>query len=157
MIVGLRRACSAARIRRELALQAHLRRLYEGLQALDIKLELAPSQVMALVRRCVDSNGMRSASGAHVHLIVSRGLKRTPSHHPAATVGAATLAIIPEWIDTTLEAKECVRTPFNHLLRGCVVDALLESSHIVLHLSGPVNVEFGHFDILCLLLPPFLS
>ena len=122
MIVGLRRACSAARIRRELALQAHLRRLYEGLQALDIKLELAPSQVMALVRRCVDSNGMRSASGAHVHLIVSRGLKRTPSHHPAATVGAATLAIIPEWIDTTLEAKDSVRTPFRQdLLRHRIV------------------------------------
>ena len=90
-----------------------MRRLYEGLQALNIKLDLTPSQVMALLRRCVDANGMRSASGAHVRLVVSRGLKRTPSHHPAATVGAATLAIIPEWIDTTLEAKDSVRTPFD--------------------------------------------
>lgn len=125
-----------------MTLQAHLRRLYEGLQALDIKLDLTPSQVVALLRRCVDANGMRSASAAHVRLIVSRGLKRTPSHHPAATVGGATLVIIPEWIDTTLEAKESVRLPLLNTI--CFFDSILieqlQSSRTQLPFRSLANV-----------------
>jgi branched-chain amino acid aminotransferase len=89
--------------------QAHLRRLYDGLQALDIKLDLTPHQVAALLRRCIDANGMRSADGATVRLLVSRGLKRTPTYHPETTVGAPTLAIIPEWTDTMHPARDTVR------------------------------------------------
>lgn len=91
--------------------QAHLRRLYEGLQALDIKLDLEPSQVAGLLRRCVDANGMRSASAATVRLVVSRGLKTTPSHDVADHVGVATLVIIPEWSDLALDGSDLVCTP----------------------------------------------
>jgi hypothetical protein len=75
---------------------AHLRRLFEGATALDLDLGLTPGEVRALVYRCLDANGMAGASGVHVRLMATRGLKATPYQHPAATVGGATVVVIPE-------------------------------------------------------------
>jgi hypothetical protein len=40
---------------------------------------------------------MSAVSGVHVRLVVSRGLKSTPYQAPAATLGSATVVVLPEW------------------------------------------------------------
>ena len=37
------------------------------------------------------------ASGVHIRLMVSRGLKPTPYQNPRTTIGAPTIVIVPEW------------------------------------------------------------
>jgi branched-chain amino acid aminotransferase len=90
-------------------MQAHLRRLYEGLAALDIVLDVPPTTLATLLRRTLDVNGMRAAPAARVRVAVSRGLKRSSSHHPHATIGAPTIMFLPEWVDPTPPSREQVR------------------------------------------------
>lgn len=77
----------------------HLDRLYEGAAALDMDLELNKVQLLALVRATLEANGMSGdeATGVHVRLMVSRGLKSTPYQHPSVTIGAPLVVILPEW------------------------------------------------------------
>lgn len=75
--------------------QAHMSRLFEGAKALDMDLGLTPDEVLDLVYRCCDANGMRD--GVHVRLMVTRGLKATPYQAPAVTIGAPTIVVLPEY------------------------------------------------------------
>jgi branched-chain amino acid aminotransferase len=78
----------------------HLSRLWEGLRALDFKIGMTQPQLLALVHATLDANvGMagRGASGVHVRLMVSRGLKSTPYQDPGVTVGLPTVVALPEW------------------------------------------------------------
>ena len=78
-----------------LFLDAHLDRLYEGAKAiaLDIGMDRA-----ALARAIVDTlaaNGM--TDDVHIRVMVTRGVKRTPYQDPRASIGPATIVMIPEF------------------------------------------------------------
>ena len=76
-------------------LDLHLDRLYEGAKTIDMDIGLSRAE---LIQRLVDTlraNGMRE--GAHIRLMVTRGLKATPYQDPRVTVGPATVVIIPEY------------------------------------------------------------
>jgi branched-chain amino acid aminotransferase len=65
----------------------HLRRLYEGAKAIDLDLGASPKQLLSMIYATLDANGMGSASGVHIRLMVSRGVKPTPYQNPKITVG----------------------------------------------------------------------
>jgi branched-chain amino acid aminotransferase len=65
----------------------HLARLYEGAKALDMDLGASPKQLLAMIYATIDANGMGAASGVHIRLMVSRGLKPTPYQNPKITLG----------------------------------------------------------------------
>eukprot|EP00798_Chlamydomonas_sp_ICE-L_P021413 gene21413-28371_t len=67
----------------------------------------------------VDANGMSEASGVHIRLMVTRGLKPTPYQSPYITIGKPTIVIIPEYKEAAPGPKEAGITLFTcHVRRG---------------------------------------
>jgi branched-chain amino acid aminotransferase len=76
-------------------LAAHLDRLYEGAKAIDLDVGLDRASLAAALYRTLAANKM--TEGVHIRLMVTRGLKSTPYQDPRASLGAATIVIIPEY------------------------------------------------------------
>jgi branched-chain amino acid aminotransferase len=76
-------------------LAAHLDRLYEAAKAIDLDVGLDRSALTAALYRTLAANQM--TEGVHIRLMVTRGLKSTPSQDPRACIGEATVVIIPEY------------------------------------------------------------
>ncbi|HSN70265.1 MAG TPA: aminotransferase class IV, partial [Steroidobacteraceae bacterium] len=76
-------------------LDQHLDRLHEGAKALRIDIGLDRDGLARALYRTVLANGMHDH--VHVRLMVTRGVKRTPYQDPRATVGPATIVIVPEY------------------------------------------------------------
>jgi branched-chain amino acid aminotransferase len=76
-------------------LAAHLDRLYEAAKAIDLDVGLGRSALTAALYRTLAANQM--TEGVHIRLMVTRGLKSTPSQDPRACIGEATVVIIPEY------------------------------------------------------------
>jgi branched-chain amino acid aminotransferase len=76
-------------------LRAHIERLYEGAKAIFMDIGLAPDALVMRLFECIDANKMND--GVHVRLMVTRGVKSTPYQDPRATIGSATIVIIPEY------------------------------------------------------------
>ena len=76
-------------------LAAHLDRLYEGAKAIDLDVGLDRAALSAALFRTLAANSM--TEGVHVRLMVTRGLKSTPYQDPRASIGPATIVIIPEY------------------------------------------------------------
>lgn len=83
-------------------LDAHLDRLYEGAAALDLDIGLDRAALTAALYRTLDANGMRE--GAHLRLMVTRGLKSTPYQDPRVCIGPATVVIVAEYKEPAPEA-----------------------------------------------------
>ncbi|MCY4268771.1 MAG: aminotransferase class IV [Gammaproteobacteria bacterium] len=73
----------------------HLKRLWEGAKALDLDPAISPAALGRRLYETVDANGMES--GAHIRLMLTRGVKSTPYQDPAMTIGGPTIVIIPEY------------------------------------------------------------
>jgi branched-chain amino acid aminotransferase len=76
-------------------LSRHFDRLWDGAKMLRIDIGLTREALKARLFEVVDANGM--TDGAHIRLMVTRGVKRSPYQDPRLTVGNATIVIIPEW------------------------------------------------------------
>ena len=76
-------------------LEQHLKRLWEGARALDLDPGIPPAALKRQLYDTVDANGMET--GAHIRLMLSRGMKSTPYQDPAMTIGPPTIVIIPEY------------------------------------------------------------
>jgi branched-chain amino acid aminotransferase len=76
-------------------LPEHLSRLYAGAKTIDMDIGLAPEEMKQRLFDCLKANGMRD--GAHVRLMVTRGVKKTPYQAPRFTITNATVVIIPEY------------------------------------------------------------
>jgi len=76
-------------------LDRHLKRLWEGAKALDLDPAISPAALGQRLYDTLDANGMES--GAHIRLMLTRGVKSTPYQDPAMTIGGPTIVIIPEY------------------------------------------------------------
>ena len=76
-------------------LDRHLDRLFSASERTGIELGLDRDGVTALLYSVLEENGM--TDGVHIRLMVSRGLKKTPSQHPSNLVSGPTIVIIPEY------------------------------------------------------------
>lgn len=76
-------------------LSRHLDRLYEGARTLDFAMAIGPQALKARLYACLDANDAHA--GAHIRLMVSRGVKATPYQDPRATITPPTIVIIPEF------------------------------------------------------------
>lgn len=98
-------------------LDEHLDRLYEGARAIDLDIGLTATELGAAIMRTVQANGM--TDGVHIRLMVTRGLKMTPYQHPRASIGPATIVIIPEHKVAAPEtAERGIRLFTVHVRRG---------------------------------------
>ena len=76
-------------------LDRHLDRLYEGANAIEMKIGISKDEMITALKKTLEKN--RMTSDVHIRLIVSRGIKSTPYQHPKVTVGKPTIVIIPEY------------------------------------------------------------
>jgi len=74
-------------------LDAHLGRLDEGARALMIRGVPGKDRIARAVRAVIDGNGL--VDGAHLRIMLTRGVRREPYQDPRLTAGGPTLVIIP--------------------------------------------------------------
>ena len=102
-----------------LFLDAHLDRLQEGAKALMIDIGMDRAALAAAIDETLAANGMQAASGVHIRLMVTRGVKRTPYQDPRVTVGPATVVIIPEYKTASADTAQHGISLFTvHVRRG---------------------------------------
>ena len=103
-------------------LDRHLDRLFSGSERTGIDLGLRRDEAERLLYEVVDRNGM--VDGVHVRMMVSRGLKKTPSQHPSNLVSGPTIVIIPEYKQADPEVAKAGVTLFTSSVRRPPPDTL---------------------------------
>src|SRR5579859_7433614 len=78
-----------------LFLQAHLDRLYAGLQSIGLDIGLSREELTAELERTITANGMEH--GAHLRLMVTRGEKAAANQDPRNWLGKPTIVITAEY------------------------------------------------------------
>lgn len=86
-----------------ISLDAHLDRLFEGANSIALDIGLSRAQITQAVHDTLARNAM--VDGAHIRLMVTRGVKRTPNQDPRFVIGAATIVIVAEFKTPKPEAK----------------------------------------------------
>jgi branched-chain amino acid aminotransferase len=76
-------------------LRAHIERVFEGAKAIFMNIGITPQELVNRVFDCLDANKM--TDGAHIRLMITRGVKSTPYQDPRVTISPATIVIIPEY------------------------------------------------------------
>jgi branched-chain amino acid aminotransferase len=76
-------------------LRQHIERIYEGAKAIFMDIGITPQELVKRIFACLDANEM--IDGAHIRLMVTRGVKSTPYQDPRVTISPATIVIIPEY------------------------------------------------------------
>jgi branched-chain amino acid aminotransferase len=119
---------------RLISLDAHMDRLYEGANAIALNIGMPRAALVDAVLQTLDRNGM--TDGAHVRLMVTRGVKRTVNQDPRFVVGGATIVIVAEYKVVNPEAKARGLTLFTSAFRtsGPDVFDLRLNSHSRLNL-----------------------
>jgi branched-chain amino acid aminotransferase len=88
---------------RIISLQRHLDRLYEGAGSIAIDIGLTREQLTQAIRDTLARNSM--TDGAHIRLMVTRGVKSTPNQDPRFAIGKATIVIVAEYKKPNPESK----------------------------------------------------
>ncbi len=86
-----------------ISLEAHLDRLFEGARAIDLDIGLDRAGVVKAVQDTLDTNGM--TDGAHIRMMITRGVKSTPNQDPRFVVAGPTIVIVAEYKSPLPEAK----------------------------------------------------
>jgi branched-chain amino acid aminotransferase len=89
---------------RLISLDAHMDRLFEGARSIDLDIGMDRKAVIKAVQDTLDRNGM--TDGAHIRLMVTRGIKKTPNQDPRFALGKPTIVIVAEYKTPLPEAKE---------------------------------------------------
>lgn len=88
---------------RLISLEAHLDRLFEGARAIDLDIGLDRAGVVKAIQDTLDANGM--TDGAHIRMMITRGVKSTPNQDPRFIVSGPTIVIVAEYKSPLPEAK----------------------------------------------------
>ena len=117
-----------------ISLQAHLDRLFEGACAIALDIGMTRAALTVALHETLARNQMHD--GAHLRLMVTRGLKRTPNQDPRFVIGAATVVIVAEFKTPKPESKSRGLTLFTSTFRtsGPDVFDLRLNSHSRLNL-----------------------
>jgi branched-chain amino acid aminotransferase len=119
---------------RIISLQAHMDRLYEGARSIALDIGLTQQEMIDAVMQTLSRNGMQD--GAHVRLMVTRGVKRTVNQDPRFVIGPPTIVIVAEFKTPRPESKAKGLTLFTSTFRtsGPDVFDLRLNSHSRLNL-----------------------
>jgi branched-chain amino acid aminotransferase len=115
-------------------LDAHLDRLFEGAGSIALDIGRSRGEVAAALLETLARNGM--TDGAHLRLMVTRGVKSTPNQDPRFVVGRATMVIVAEYKTPRPEAKAKGYSLFTSTFRTSTPDVfdLRLNSHSRLNL-----------------------
>lgn len=96
-------------------LDQHLDRLWQAARAVSMTLPFSRQELVDDIRKTLDANEMQD--GAHVRVMVTRGIKKTPSQDPRLTVSGPNVVIIAEHKQASEENKEQGITLFTSTVR----------------------------------------
>jgi branched-chain amino acid aminotransferase len=96
-------------------LDEHLDRLFQGARAIALDIGMTRQELTDALHRTVEANDMHT--DVHVRLMVTRGLKKTPSQDPRLTVSGPTIVIIAEYKLANPEIRETGITLFTSTVR----------------------------------------
>lgn len=96
-------------------LNEHLTRLWEAAATVGMKLPFTKADLVADVRKVLDANDMNDH--VHVRVMVTRGIKKTPSQDPRLTISGPNVVIIAEHKQASSETKEQGITLFTSTIR----------------------------------------
>ena len=85
-------------------LEDHLERLFQSCKAVSINLNLNKEEILSIINQTLEINNMYD--NVHVRIMITRGIKKTPSQDPRLTVSGPNIVIIPEYKKASNESKE---------------------------------------------------
>ncbi|HST06333.1 MAG TPA: aminotransferase class IV [Chloroflexia bacterium] len=85
-------------------LEEHLARLYQGAKAIALDIGMTRKELTTRLYQAIEANQMKS--GVHVRLMITRGVKKTPSQDPRLVVGGPTIVIIAEYKQANPSIRE---------------------------------------------------
>lgn len=84
--------------------QDHVDRLWAGAASIGLTLPWTPDELLSICRECLEKNNMYDH--VHMRIMVTRGIKKTPSQDPRLTISGPNLVIIPEHKKASANTKE---------------------------------------------------
>jgi len=76
-------------------LEEHLERLFQGAQAIGLDIGITRADITEILWKTIRANDMHD--GVHVRLMITRGVKKTPSQDPRLTQSKPTIVVIAEY------------------------------------------------------------
>ena len=73
----------------------HMERLWTASKATGIKFIFSKEELKSIIYKVLNENNMED--GVHVRIMITRGIKKTPSQDPRLTISDPNLVIIPEY------------------------------------------------------------
>jgi len=96
-------------------LDEHLDRLWNGAATIGLDIGMSRSELTQKVRKTLDANNMHDH--VHVRIMLTRGIKKTPSQDPRLTISGPNLVIIPEYKKADPESSSQGVTLFTSTIR----------------------------------------
>ena len=96
-------------------IEDHLKRLWTAAKATGIRLPFTKDELIASIKSTLSKNEMKD--GVHVRIMVTRGIKKTPSQDPRLTISGPNVVIIAEFKKASEESKSKGITLFTSSFR----------------------------------------
>ncbi|WP_417861312.1 aminotransferase class IV [Winogradskyella sediminis] len=96
-------------------LDDHFNRLWTAAASVGMHLPFSKKDLQAKVMQTLKANNM--TDGVHVRIMVTRGIKKTPSQDPRLTISGPNVVIIPEYKTASQDSKEKGITLFTSTIR----------------------------------------
>ena len=96
-------------------LEDHFNRLWQSAATVGMSLPFTKDELTRKVLKTLKANQM--TDGVHVRVMVTRGIKKTPSQDPRLTITGPNVVIIPEYKTASKDSKEKGITLFTSAIR----------------------------------------
>jgi branched-chain amino acid aminotransferase len=93
----------------------HMNRLYQGAKAIGMDIGMSRSEIHSQVEAVLEANNMED--GVHVRIMITRGIKKTPSQDPRLTISGPNMVIIAEHKKADPETRNKGITLFTSTVR----------------------------------------
>ena len=103
-------------------LEDHLNRLWQSAKTVGMALPFTKKELVKMVWDTLNANSMQD--GVHVRIMITRGIKKTPSQDPRLTISGPNVVIIPEYKTASKTSKEKGITLFTSTIRRGAPDYL---------------------------------
>ena len=96
-------------------LEDHFNRLWQSAASVGMHLPFTKEELTQKIWNTLKANKM--TDGVHVRIMVTRGIKKTPSQDPRLTISGPNVVIIPEYKTASIDSKEKGITLFTSTIR----------------------------------------
>lgn len=96
-------------------IEDHFNRLWQSAKTVGMALPFTKKELTQKVWDTLNANGMKD--NVHVRIMVTRGIKKTPSQDPRLTISGPNVVIIPEYKKASKESKKKGITLFTSTIR----------------------------------------